>query len=653
MATVRKRGERRQWGEMARSKDVGAAVISPTDFANHLYVVGASGSGKTSLIRLLAKHLEAWNRNGTFQNAFIYVDPKGDDSYKFVRQCGPDTVGSGFVHLLDPQKTRFSINPLELPTYQEDEREELVSRYVGYFMKTIEEWYQQSATFVQMERIFRALLFYVYMKHDSPTFLDIHDMILRMQESGHDALPQIASTFGTPNREMEQALLSIAALKGDAFVPLLNRIEQFATDPVLKRMFSVRRGTVNFGELIRPGTYTVVRISPLNMPHHVQPLAMQAFILKLWFAIQERANRLPGEERTQVVLALDEFQIVKDLQVLQLMLEQARSLGLGLVLSHQTTEQISDTQLGLITGNSGTQLVGKVNGKDAARMAQIWDPQFRGELTRLLASQEYFHWSMLEKAPPGREQPLPVQFWLGAPPALQVSAAEYEGFLAAQLARYGRGTVEDTIARQTIAARNKWLESIAVRFPARMEWRIMAMLLGRPMQQVDMVAQLPVSNRSEVLGVLKKMQADRLVRKTDPGNRLSRYELTPDARSAYFEPRFDGVGSAAEIDGLTRRVFYSYLELGMFVAVASQKVTKGRDRTDLVAYDYSNGTPISVEIESVVEVQSHPEHVRYNMVKWRDMGFGQCHVWSRSPKVRQIYDRLSDGEKRGVLVTVT
>jgi len=228
-----------------------------------------------------------------------------------------------------------------------------VSRYVGYFMKTIEEWYQQSATFVQMERIFRALLFYVYMEHDSPTFLDIHDMILKMQESGHDALPQIAGTFGTPNREMEQALLSIAALKGDAFVPLLNRIEQFATDPVLKRMFSVRRGTVNFRELITPGAYTVVRISPLNMPHHVQPLAMQAFILKLWFAIQERANRLPGEERTQVVLALDEFQIVKDLQVLQLMLEQARSLGLGLVLSHQTTEQISDTQLGLSRGTLG------------------------------------------------------------------------------------------------------------------------------------------------------------------------------------------------------------------------------------------------------------------------------------------------------------
>ena len=506
------------WGRISKSKDIEAAVISPTDFANHMYAVGASGSGKTSLIRILAKHLEHWNGDGTFPNAFVYVDPKGDDSHKFVRQCDPEAMEGGMVHFLDPQQTRFSINPLQLPPHRPGEREEVVSRYVGYFMKTIEEWYQQSASFVQMERIFRALLFYIYMKHDAPTFLDIHDIILRLQDGGNGALPHIINTFGVPDPEMKQALMSISGLKGDAFTPLLNRIEQFATDPVLKRMFSVRHGTVDFDELIRPGRHTIVRISPLNMPHHVQPLAMQAFILKLWFTIQERANRVTDEkERTQVILALDEFQIVKDLQVLQLMLEQARSLGLGLVLSHQTTEQISDKQLGLITGNSGTQLIGKVNGKDASRIAQIWDPQFQRELMQQFASQEYFHWTVREKAPLGEEQPPPMQFWLGMPPEMLVDDGRYEGFLVDQLERYGRGVVEDTIVRQTSARRSRWLENITVQFPTRMEWRIMLMLREKPMRQVDMVSRLQVSNRSEVLEVLKAMVAHGIIAKTEPG----------------------------------------------------------------------------------------------------------------------------------------
>jgi len=641
------------WGSIRKSKDADAAVISPTDFANHVYAVGASGSGKTSLIRVLAKHLESWNRDGRFPNAFVYVDPKGDDSHKFVRQCEPGTVGDGHVHFLDPQQTRFSINPLQLPPHRPHEREEVVSRYVGYFMKTIEEWYQQSASFVQMERIFRALLFYIYLKHDAPTFLDIHDMILRLQGGGDGALPQIISTFGTPDPEMMQALKSISSLKGDAFTPLLNRIEQFATDPVLKRMFSVRHGTVDFDELIRPGRYTVVRISPLNMPHHVQPLAMQAFILKLWFTIQERANRVTDEaERTQVVLALDEFQIVKDLQVLQLMLEQARSLGLGLVLSHQTTEQISDRQLGLITGNSGTQLVGKVNGKDASRISQIWDPQFQRELTQQFASQEYFRWTIREKAAPGEEQPPPIQFWLNMPPRLLSTDGQYRGILADQLERYGRGVVEDTIVRQTSANRTKWLGHISVQFPAKMEWQIMLMLLKEPMRQTDMVSRLKVSNRSEVLEVLNGMLSHGMARKTDPANRTSPYELTAEARSSYFEPDFAEVGSAKEIEALTGRVFRAYLESGKFVTVASQRIRKGQDRTDLVAYDYDNEIPISVEIESAAEVQSHPEHVRYNMVKWRRLGFEQCHVWSQSPNLQRIYDGLDDGERQGVEVAV-
>lgn len=637
---------------MERSSDVGGVVIAPADFANHMYMVGASGSGKTSLVRILAKHLESWNDTGTFPSAFIYVDPKGDDSHKFVRQCEHHTMDDGRVHLLDPQETKFSINPLELPPHRPEEREDVVSRHVGYFMKTIEEWYRQSASFVQMERIFRALLFYMYAEHDAPTFLDMHDIVLRLQGGGDGALPQIMDALGTPDTDMMRALEGISALKGEAFVPLLNRIEQFATDPVLRRMFSVRRGTVDFGEMIRSGRHTIVRISPLNVPHHIQPLAIQAFVLKLWFAVQERASRIPEHERTQVVLALDEFQVVGDLQVLHTMLEQARSLGLGLVLSHQTTEQISDRQLALITGNSGTQLVGRVNGMDASRMAQIWDPRFAVDMAQRLAGQEYFRWTIRERAMPGEEQPLPAQFWLARPPALHLSEEQYERFVSGQLARYGRGVVEDPMVLQAAESRSKWLESISVRLPARMEWQIMLMLREGPSRQVDMVSRLAVPNRSEVLDTLNEMMSLNVVRKTDPGNRMSTYELTADARAAYFEPGFGGVGSAEDIDGLARVVFESYLNVGMFAAVASQRVVRGRDRTDLAAYDYGNEISISVEIESASEVRSHPEHVKHNMTKWRDMGFGRCHVWSRSPKIRDIYGSLSDGEREGVRITV-
>ncbi|MGI9566070.1 MAG: TraM recognition domain-containing protein, partial [Nitrosopumilus sp.] len=157
-----------------------------------------------------------------------------------------------------------------------------------------------------------------------------------------------------------------------------------------------------FEKLIESGQYTIVRISALHIPHHVQPLAIQAFVIKLWFTIQERAARIENEkDRNYVVLALDEFQIVKDLQVLPMILSQARSYHLGLLLAHQTTAQISESLLEEITGNCGTQLAGRISGKDASKLANIWDPKFSKEISQQLASQKDFHWTIKMRVAPG------------------------------------------------------------------------------------------------------------------------------------------------------------------------------------------------------------------------------------------------------------
>ena len=485
-----------------------------------------------------------------------------------------------------------------------------------------------------------------------PTFLDIHNIILKLQANGKKAIPEIIQTYGTPQPEMKQALESIATLKADAFMPLLNRMEQFATDPVLRRMFSVRKGTVDFAELISPGHQSIVRISPLNIPHHVQPLAMQAFILKLWFTIQERANQTPDEsERTQVVLALDEFQIVKDLQVLQLMLEQARSLGLGLILSHQTTEQISDKQFAIITGNTGTQLAGKVNGKDAARIAQVWDPQFQKELQQQLSSQEYFHWTIREKAIPGQEQPLPFQFWLARPPALSVNDTEYEKYIGAQLAKYGAGVIGPNAMAQAARKKSKWLENISVDLPSKTAWGVMCHLYKNGyMQQIQLAQDLQVQTREEVAVALRDMESKGLVERTG-AVRTSPYRLAKKAIQTYFEFNHAEVGTAADVPEVAQKAVAAYIKNGLFVTVASQRIKKGVDRTDLVAYDYTKELPISVEIESVSQVNSHPEHVKYNMTKWAEIGFSECHVWSKSPKIKGIREQL-DAEQQDKVFTL-
>ena len=643
------------YGIIAKSSDSDCAVISPEDFTRHIYCVGGTGTGKTTLIRQIAKHLETSNLNQTFRNSFIYLDPKGDDSLKFIQQCERESIQNDSVHFLDPIKTNFSINPLELPGYKPEERQQTVSRYVGYFMEIVRQWYGQQQSFVQMERIFRVLLYYMYLNNDAPTFLDMYEIIIHLQEEQEIFLQTMFNALGMPGDELKQALTSISALKPESFTPLLNRVEQFATDPILKKVFCVRHGTVKFEDLIKPGQYTIVRISALHIPHHVQPLAIQAFVIKLWFTIQERAARIENEQdRNHVVFAIDEFQIVKDLHVLPMILSQARSYRLGLLLSHQTTAQISESLLEEITGNCGTQLAGRISGKDASRMANIWDPKFSRQIQQQLASQEDFHWTIKMRAISGSEQPTPIQFWLLKPPELSLNEDELRQFVTTQHSLYGHGIIYDhdekdsiSIFQQNRIQKNRWLKYITVDFiHDKTQWLVLVQLYwNKSLNLTDITKNIQAKNRDNVSATLQNMIEKKYIVQINKSRNV-RYALTKETKKRYFDFDSKVIGTAKEIPRLTHIAIESYLQKGLFVTLALQKIKKDEDRSDIIAYSYDTGKSISVEIESASEISSHPEHTRYNMSKWKKMGFDACHLWSSSPKLSEIYESHIPKEDR-------
>ncbi|MBA4719409.1 MAG: hypothetical protein HRO68_10085 [Nitrosopumilus sp.] len=273
------------FGNLVNSAKTKSVVISPRDIPTHVYAVGGTGSGKTTLIRAYAKHLEMANISGNFPNSFIFIDPKGFDSYDFIRQCEDESFAQNKVHYLDPKETNFSINILELPPYQPEHRDMLVSMYVGQIMKMIKLWYNGSDSFVRLERILDTMLHYIYLNEDKPTFIDLHELIIKIQAEKEDILPKIFKELGKPDEALKQAIESIATMSKESFEPVLNRVEKFATDKVLSHLFCVRESTVNLEELITPGHQTIIRLTPLSLAENLISLAKQTIVIKLWFMI--------------------------------------------------------------------------------------------------------------------------------------------------------------------------------------------------------------------------------------------------------------------------------------------------------------------------------------------------------------------------------
>jgi hypothetical protein len=148
------------------------------------------------------------------------------------------------------------------------------------------------------------------------------------------------------------------------------------------------------------------------------------------------------------------------------------------------------------------------------------------------------------------------------------------------------------------------------------------------------------------LGLVDAIPAKKVGQQT-----VYRYCLSKKAQSVYFPVQFGRIGRAFDVDEVASLALKYYIGHGCFVGPARPIGRENRLASDIIAYDYHSETAISVEIESKTEVDNNPEQVRFNMVKWKGLGFGRCHVWTKSRKVERILESLGD-EAAGVLLFI-
>jgi len=630
-----------RFGYLVNALQENVLGIAPEDISRHLYILAASGSGKSTLIRGLYKHLECANHTDSIPNSTIYIDIKDDDAKLFVQQCEPTSFEKNNVVYLDINHMEFGFNLLELPEHSELDRELLVSRMVGHIIEMIREFYTQQQTFIQIERIMRLLLFYLYSNTDNPTIIDLYEIIIRLQRDGRTELERIFKTYkNVTGPEMRQSLDAISRLSKESWVPILNRVEMFATDEYLKKKFAVSHTTINFEKMLIPGNITIFRISDTETPKYAHGLAIMAIVLKIWFTIQSRASRTEQNKRSLVVLALDEFQRIKDSSIITAILSQARTYNLGLILSHQNLSQIDTSLLETVIGNTASQIYGRVSGIDANRIAKAIDPHFAKELTDQITAQPDFVFTARTRPASGQQYGLPVQFRALPPPPLILNETEITEFMQKMKKHYKNFRIIRSVLNVDEDKKTEWIKMLKAEYRTEIEWKIIVFLRdnsGNLKQIVDAIDSTDRNETRTMIETLKERDMIRIVNTTKIASKLvHEYTISEKARDMYFPTNFHSIGSAEDVDEISKKALEYYLAKGFFVSIATQIRKKGKPVCDMIAYDYQRDLPISIEIESRKHVYSHPEQVKFNMTKWKDLGFVECHVWSKSEKIEEI-----------------
>lgn len=628
----------------------GEVVFGPEDIPYGFYMAAMPGSGKSSMLVLFWEGFNEWAKVTGKDVAIITIDPKGDVADWYLErtpELNPDKLW-----YIDPSPTgtRISFNFMKLPPYKSpDDRDRVVLTTKGFVldMLTALVGYISEQT-PQLRRILRTDMEALYVDSDSPSPVKLHSLLLGQQSKDPRVMRWLESKLGdTKYAPLLQDITSLSGLEASQYHSVLNRIGEIASNNFLATTLSAKDETIDWQKMLESGHRTIFRLTKTGLGDYL-PLVMGAIVMKILFAVMERANNVPESERVPVLLILDEFQIIQAVSAIQDSLALFRQYGLGLGLAHQGTEQLNDKLFRTIMSTVHTQIVGKVSGDDAKKFAEDWEVNrtLRDQLAEKLKNQKQFEWAFRIRQQAGAG-PLDYYFRRTRPVRSPLhTKEECEAFKQLMRQKFGNGAPDTPLFEQeTVKAEWRRLLPVGIPVPDQKEWEAMLLLKKYgELTWTNLTKKLRLNrDRDSTLSFVDQMEKAGYIK-----SRVAvdyRYYSLGDVGSRLLSPDLASMGICKTPDGLAKaqKALEYHQSRYHFVYPAEQQGEHGlQEAPDLIVYDYTTRKAISVEVESRGEVESRFDQVGKNMEKAEKLGFASVETWVDSDQRAVVEDQIKD-----------
>ena len=332
--------------------------IRRADRRSHMYVVGQTGTGKSTLFETLIRtDMEAGE-------GLALLDPHGD-LLERVRMAVPAHRRSDIIDFNVPDPNcKLGFNPLD--RVQSQVRPLAASGLVDAFKKI---WADSWGP--RMEHILRNAI-YTLLEQPQATLGDIlrlfDDYAFRRQALASVTNRQVHDFWvrefaGYPDR-----------LRAEAIAPIQNKVGAFLADPTLQRILNVPRSSFDLREAMDQGRILLVNLAKGRLGSDSASLLGALLVARIGLAGLSRADTTETSRRDFWVY-LDEFQSFATLSVAG-MLSELRKYHVGLVLGHQYLGQLDLPLRDAILGNAGTKIMFRLGVTDAELLAPELAPTF-------------------------------------------------------------------------------------------------------------------------------------------------------------------------------------------------------------------------------------------------------------------------------------
>ena len=336
--------------------------LKRADRRQHTYVLGKSGTGKTTLMHNMMVQ-DIVNGEGV-----CVVDPHGEFVESLLRKI-PESRADDVIYF-NPADTEYSLgfNVLEIP---DPKYKHLVaSGLMGIFTKIWSNVWSARMEYVLNNSILALL------DTSGTTLLGVM-RILVDKEYRQEIISNVKDPVvrGFWINEFEQWR---DQFRNEAIAPIQNKVGQFLSTAFIRNIIGQKKSTINILDIMNSGKILLINVSKGKIGEDNSSLLGAMLITKIQLAAMERV-RIPEEERIDFFLYVDEFQNFATDSFANI-LSEARKYRLSLTLGHQYIGQlITDTSTKVrdaIFGNVGTMIVFRVGAADAEFLEKELTPEF-------------------------------------------------------------------------------------------------------------------------------------------------------------------------------------------------------------------------------------------------------------------------------------
>ncbi len=324
----------------------------------HMYIVGKTGTGKSSLIgNMLISDF-------AYGNGCALIDPHGDLAETVLRFIPRHRIHD--VIYLNPGDLEYPVplNFLERidPVY----RHRVVSGLISVFKKIWHEFWGP-----RLEHLLRNAIF-TLLDYPGSTLLDITRLFTETSFR--------AKVLTCLTQEAVKAFWLTEFdkyspwLRSEATAPILNKMGQFLTNLPLRNIVGQKDNTFNLRKAMDEGKILIANLSKGAIGEDSCALLGAMLVTQIQLAALSRVD-VKEQQRRPFYLYVDEVHNFLT-QSFADILSESRKYGLNLILAHQYVSQLHENIRSAIFGNVGTLISFRVGADDAKYLAREFAPVF-------------------------------------------------------------------------------------------------------------------------------------------------------------------------------------------------------------------------------------------------------------------------------------